>query len=191
MITQLHVRAINACSSRGILVIGATQFPCRLGNAGRRFMKREGDGASPIGIFKLEQLYYRPDKIVRPNTQIKSKPLKRSDGWCDAPGDLYYNQYVKLPYAASHEGLWRSDNAYNIVVSTNHNQRPRVRGFGSAIFLHVTDGMKGTEGCIALSQKHLKLVLARCSKDTRLVIWPNSGLASASFQKSPNRRGRK
>jgi L,D-peptidoglycan transpeptidase YkuD (ErfK/YbiS/YcfS/YnhG family) len=183
MITHLHIRAINACSSRGVLIIGASQFPCRLGKTGRRFMKREGDGASPIGVFKLEQLYYRPDQMLRPRTQVNSKPLKLSDGWCDAVCDLQYNRHVHLPLTASHERLWRADDAYNLVVSTNHNQKPRVRGFGSAIFLHVTDGKKGTEGCIALSQKHLKLVLSRCSKDTRLVIWPNSGLALAVFQK--------
>ncbi len=170
MITHLHVRAINACSSRGTLVIGATQFPCRLGKTGRRFMKREGDGASPIGVFRLEQLYYRPDRMNRARTHIKSKPIKKSDGWCDAPSDFHYNRHVKLPMAASHENLWRSDNAYDFVISTSHNQNPRVRGFGSAIFLHVTDGKNGTEGCIALLQKHLRLVLARCSKDSRLVI---------------------
>jgi L,D-peptidoglycan transpeptidase YkuD (ErfK/YbiS/YcfS/YnhG family) len=183
MITHLHIRAINACSSRGILVIGATQFPCRLGKTGRRFMKREGDGASPVGVFKLEQLFYRPDQIARPRTQIKLKPLKKSDGWCDASVNFHYNRRVNLPFTASHEALWRADNAYNIVISTDHNQKPRVRGFGSAIFLHVSDGKNGTEGCIALSQKHLKLVLSRFSKDTRLVIWPNSGLASALFRK--------
>lgn len=172
-------------------MIGATQFPCRLGKTGRRFMKREGDGASPIGVFKLEQLYYRPDRISRPRTQINSRQVKKSDGWCDASGVFQYNRQVNLPFAASHEQLWRADNAYNIVISSNYNQKPRIRGFGSAIFLHVTDGKKGTEGCIALSQKHLNLVLARCSKNTKLVIWPNSGLASALFQKSLNPPARK
>lgn len=191
MITHLHVRAINACSSQGMLIIGATHFPCRLGKTGRRFMKREGDGASPIGVFKLEQLYYRPGKALRPRTKIKSRQLKKSDGWCDDKSDFHYNRHVKLPFTKSHEDLWRLDNAYNIVISTNHNQKPRVRGFGSAIFLHVTDGKRGTEGCIALSQKHLALVLARCSKNTKLVIWPNSGLPSALFQKSPTRRAHK
>ena len=150
-------------------------------------MKREGDGASPIGVFKLEQLYYRADQTARPRTQIKSRPVKKTDGWCDSTDVFQYNCLVKLPIASSHEELWRADNAYNIVISTNHNQKPRVKGFGSAIFLHVTDGKKGTEGCVALSQKHLNLVLARCSKNPKLVIWPNSGLPSALFQKLPNR----
>jgi L,D-peptidoglycan transpeptidase YkuD (ErfK/YbiS/YcfS/YnhG family) len=174
IITHLHIRAINACSSRGILTLGATGFPCRLGKTGRRFRKREGDGASPVGIFRLEQLYYRSDKMGRPRTRLKSHPLSKDDGWCDAPSHFAYNRLVQLPFSASHEALWRSDDAYDLVISTSHNERPRIRGFGSAIFLHVTNGAKGTEGCIALSEKHLRMVLGRCTKETRLVIWLNS-----------------
>ena len=174
MITQLHVRAINACSSRGILTLGATRFPCRLGKTGRRFFKREGDGASPVGVFRLEHLLYRSDKMIRPRSRLKSRPLLKKDGWCDAPGHFAYNRLVLLPFSAGHEVLWRGDNAYDLVISTSHNQRPRIRGFGSAIFLHITDGTNGTEGCIALSEKHLRMVLERSTKDTRLVIWPSA-----------------
>lgn len=143
----------------------------------------EGDGASPIGVFRLEQLYYRADKMLRARINLKSRPLTKSGGWCDAPNHSSYNRHIKLPFNASHERLWRNDAAYDIVVSTSHNQKPRVRGLGSAIFLHVTDGTTGTEGCIALSEKHLRIVLGRCAKLTRLVIWPNSGLPSALLQK--------
>ena len=145
-------------------------FPCQLGKTGRRIRKREGDGASPIGVFRLEQLYYRSDKMVRPSTRLKAGPLSRADGWCDDPKHFAYNRLVPLPFSASHEVLWRNDNAYDLVISTNQNQRPRIRGFGSAIFLHVTNGTNGTEGCIALSKKHLRMVLGRCSKDVWLVI---------------------
>jgi L,D-peptidoglycan transpeptidase YkuD (ErfK/YbiS/YcfS/YnhG family) len=124
-----------------------------------------------VGIFRLEQLYYRSDKMGRPRTRLKSDPLSKDDGWCDAPSHFAYNRLVQLPFSAGHEVLWRSDNAYDLVISTSHNQRPRIRGFGSAIFLHITDG---TEGCIALSEKHLRTVLERITKDTRLVIWPSS-----------------
>lgn len=183
IITHLHVRAINACSSQGVLTIGASHFPCRLGKSGRRFHKREGDGASPIGVFTLEQLYYRADKMLRPRIKFISRPLTESDGWCDAPSHFSYNRLVKLPFGGNHEKLWRKDHAYDIVIATSHNMRPRIRGMGSAIFLHITDGTKGTEGCIALSEKHLRAVLNRCSKHTDLVIWPNSGLPSALLRK--------
>jgi L,D-peptidoglycan transpeptidase YkuD (ErfK/YbiS/YcfS/YnhG family) len=170
-ITYLHVYASNACSSHGVLKIGTTTFPCLLGKSGRRHRKREGDGASPVGIWKLEQLYYRPDKMSRPQTSMRCKPLKPTDGWCDAKFHRAYNHRIILPFSASHENLWRKDKAYDLVVTTDHNQRPRVQNHGSAIFLHVINaGAKGTEGCIALSEIHLRNVLARCSKNTYLVI---------------------
>ena len=170
MITHLHVRAINPCSSRGFLSVGANQFPCRLGKSGRRNMKREGDGASPVGSFKLEQLYFRPDKMHHPRTLLKIKSLKRSNGWCDSTQSFAYNRLVKLPFELAHEKLWRADSAYDIVITTSHNQRPRVRGAGSAIFLHLTNHANGTEGCVALSMRDLRIVLSRCSRNTRLVI---------------------
>ena len=146
-------------------------FPCLLGKSGRRFGKREGDGASPKGKWKLEQLYYRPDKIGHLQSAISSKALKKTDGWCDAAGTGRYNRHVVLPCAVSHERLWRTDQAYDLVVTTDHNQRPRKQFGGSAIFLHVINkGATGTEGCIALSEKHLRQVLSCCGKNTYLVI---------------------
>lgn len=170
-ITYLHVIARNACSSRGVLKIGQSYFPCQLGKSGRRFAKREGDGASPVGVWKLEQLYYRPDKMGRPRAALNCKAMKSRDGWCDAKFHGAYNRYVALPLQVSHENLWRKDAAYNLVITTTHNQRPRIQNHGSAIFLHIINGgAKATEGCIALSEKHLRNVLARCSKQTYLVI---------------------
>lgn len=170
-ITYLHVYARNACSSHGVLKIGRTTFPCLLGKSGRRYAKREGDGASPIGMWKLEQLFYRPDKMDKPRTALNCKPMKATDGWCDAKFNGAYNRYVALPFKASHESLWRKDAAYDLIVTTNHNQRPRIQNHGSAIFLHVIgQGATGTEGCIALSENHLRNVLSRLSRHTYLVI---------------------
>ena len=151
--------------------MGHSTFPCLLGKSGRRFAKREGDGASPKGLWKLEQLYYRPDKMGKPLSTLNTRALRPSDGWCDAAGHGQYNRYVALPLKVGHENLWRKDRAYDLVVTTNHNKRPRKQFGGSAIFLHVINkGAAGTEGCIALSEKHLRQVLSRCSRHTYVVI---------------------
>lgn len=97
--------------------------------------------------------------------------MKSNDGWCDAKFDGAYNRPVALPIKASHENLWREDDAYDLMVTTNHNQRPRIQNHGSAIFLHLIRAYaSGTEGCIALSEKHLRNVLSRCTRHTYLVI---------------------
>jgi L,D-peptidoglycan transpeptidase YkuD (ErfK/YbiS/YcfS/YnhG family) len=161
----------NANSSSGILQVGHMHFPCLLGKNGKTFRKREGDGKSPIGKWRLEQLYYRPDKIVRPRTSVNCKAMKSNDGWCDAAGHGRYNRHVTLPFKSSHENLWRNDQAYDLIATTNHNMRPRMQGGGSAIFLHVINrGSIGTEGCIALSEEHLRIVLGMCRRNTYLVI---------------------
>lgn len=171
LITHLHVFARNACASRGALKVGNSVFFCLIGRTGRRYGKREGDGASPKGKWKLTQLYYRPDRMGRPYFPSNAKALKPTDGWCDAAGHGQYNRFVTLPFNASHENLWRNDQAYDLIFTTDHNLRPRRQFGGSAIFLHVINaGASRTEGCIALSKKDLLQVLRRCSRQTYLVI---------------------
>jgi L,D-peptidoglycan transpeptidase YkuD (ErfK/YbiS/YcfS/YnhG family) len=88
--------------------------------------------------------------------------MRPEDGWCDAPGDRNYNRPVRHPYPASAERLWREDELYDVVVVLGHNQRPRIRAGGSAIFMHVArPGYLPTEGCIALARRHLLIVLER------------------------------
>ena len=90
------------------------------------------------------------------------RAIRRHDGWCDAPADRNYNRPVRLPYAASAERLWREDELYDVVVILNYNVRPRSRGRGSAIFMHVArPGYAPTEGCIALARGHLLRLLER------------------------------
>ncbi len=88
-----------------------------------------------------------------------------ADGWCDDPRDRNYNRYVRHPYPASAERMWREDNLYDVVVVLSHNDRPRVRGRGSAVFMHVArTGMTPTEGCVALRLPHLLRLLEHMSQ---------------------------
>ena len=143
-------------------------FPCVLGKNGRTFRKREGDGKSPRGAWLLVDAYFRPDRIL---ALRGARRLTSSDAWCDALGHKDYNRKVVLPFAASHEKLWREDAAYDILITTNHNQRPRLHGAGSAIFLHLwRKGAIGTEGCIALRRRDMLIVLSRLKAKAYLVI---------------------
>jgi len=167
-VTKLHVHAISDRASSGVLRLGNLRFPCLLGKKGRSTRKCEGDGKSPKGKWLITEIYFRPDRL----RGLKSaKRLKPSDGWCDAPTSKDYNRKVRLPFQPSHENLWRMDEAYDILAITNHNQRPRVKGAGSAIFLHLwRKGATGTEGCIALKRSDMLVVLAKLKGKTYLVI---------------------
>jgi L,D-peptidoglycan transpeptidase YkuD (ErfK/YbiS/YcfS/YnhG family) len=142
--------------------MGATWMPCALGRTGRRALKREGDGATPAGSWPLRCVLYRADRVPRPRTRLPVQTIRPQDGWCDFPADRNYNRRVPLPYPASAERLWRQDGLYDVVVVLGFNDGPRVRGRGSAIFMHVASpGLAPTEGCIALQRRHLLHVLQK------------------------------
>ena len=134
-------------------------------------LKREGDGASPIGIWQTRRLFYRPDRTAPPETRLPMVPLRAHDGWCDAPDDPLYNRPVCLPYPASAEKLWRADHVYNLIVELGYNDDPVVPGKGSAIFLHLArEAYQPTEGCIALAETDLRTVLRFLTPDSRIEI---------------------
>lgn len=123
--------------------------------------KREGDGASPLGVWPLRYVLYRPDRAPAPRTKLDVRPIRQDDGWCDDPAHPAYNQPVQRPFAASHEALWREDGLYDLVVVLGHNDDPPIAPLGSAIFLHLAKpDYAPTEGCIALSRPDLEAVLA-------------------------------
>lgn len=135
---------------------------CALGKGGvvEADAKREGDGCSPLGIWPIRRILFRPDKGDRPNTALATKALERDDGWCDAPMDPAYNKPVKLPHVASAERMWRDDHLYDLVGVLAHNDDPPVAGLGSCIFLHLAKpDYAHTEGCVALSRDDMLTLL--------------------------------
>ena len=109
-------------------------FPCTIGKGGLSTRKREGDGATPVGIHRVVGLLYRPDRMVAPSSW--AQPIRHNDLWSDDQGDVHYNYRVTAPYPYSHERLRRSDPLYDIVLLTDWNWPEATPGHGSAIFLH-------------------------------------------------------
>jgi L,D-peptidoglycan transpeptidase YkuD (ErfK/YbiS/YcfS/YnhG family) len=169
----LTVSARSASAVHGALRCGGRIMRCALGRGGRTARKREGDGATPIGLFRLGPVLYRADRGRRPLTALPVRAIRRTDGWCDAPGDRNYNRAVHLPYPASAETMWRGDHLYDLVVVLDYNVSPRRRGVGSAIFMHIAEpGYAPTAGCIALASRDLRLLLARLGRRASLRVVP-------------------
>lgn len=149
------------------------EFPCAIGKGGMipQAEKTEGDGGSPLGRWKLLRVYWRADRLPRPETDLPTIPISPEDGWCDDASDPLYNRPVLLPYPASHEKMWREDHAYDIVIELSHNRNPVEPGKGSAIFMHVArENYQDTEGCIALKLEDLQQVLKRCGPGSSVEI---------------------
>src|SRR5277367_6867478 len=98
-------------SGDGRLSLAGRDVRCALGRAGVRSApgKREGDGATPAGLWPLRGVLWRPDRLAAPSSRLPVGPIQPDDGWCDAPGDPAYNRPVHLPYPGSAERLWRED----------------------------------------------------------------------------------
>jgi L,D-peptidoglycan transpeptidase YkuD (ErfK/YbiS/YcfS/YnhG family) len=109
--------------------------------------------------------------MPRPRTSLPVRPLKHWDGWCDAVGDRNYNRWVRHPYPASAEKLWRSDRLYDLLVTLDHNACPRIQGHGSAIFMHVAGtSYPATAGCVAMQRAHLLRLLATAHRGSVLLV---------------------
>ena len=159
--------------SDGRFDIGERRTRCALGRSGVRPApdKREGDGATPLGVWALRRWLYRPDRSAPPHTAIPALSIAPDDGWCDAPGDSAYNRPVKLPYPASAETLWRDDGLYDLIGVLAHNDDPPIPGMGSAIFLHVAKAdFAPTEGCIALARPDLEAVLVLAEPGSAIAV---------------------
>lgn len=115
--------------------------------------KREGDGKTPLGLWPIRAALLRPDRLPAPQTKLPWRWLRPWDGWSDGVGDPAYNRPVFTPHRFSHEALWRTDHAYDLILVLAHNDSQPVPGLGSAIFWHVAqpDG-RPTEGCIAMER---------------------------------------
>jgi len=155
----------------GKLIWENQEFRCALGKSGISKNKREGDGATPAGCFPVKEVFYRSDRIKKPETIIPTRPLNKNDGWCDDPKDKNYNKFVKLPYFASAESLWRNDNLYDIIITLGYNDSPPIPEKGSAIFIHTArPNYSPTAGCIALVKPDIRKLLKKINKESLVCI---------------------
>lgn len=156
---------------KGRIFIGQASFPCALGRSGAGLKKREGDGITPKGVWRLGRLHMRADRVRL--GRKAGRRIKRTDWWSDDPSDRSYNRLVvsrPMP-KGSKEGLWREDRLYDIVIEIGYNDRPVRRHRGSGIFLHLArEGYLPTEGCVAVSLKTMRHILARIGPGTRVWI---------------------
>src|SRR3546814_16319580 len=92
----------------------------------------------------------------------------------DLPADpLHYNRLVRLPFAASHERMWRDDGLYDLVVEIGYNDMPPVPGLGSALLLPLARPAWGPpEGCVAVARDGLRASLEVGRASCRVRVCP-------------------
>jgi len=147
-------------------------FKCSIGKRGTTRSKSEGDHRTPKGIFKIQYLYYRKDRLRKPDTSLKCIKITKDRGWCDDVNfPKKYNKLIKIPNHIKHEKLFRKDHKYDLFIPIKYNfKNPKV-GLGSCIFIHLTNNYNPTAGCVALKKKDFLIMLKLINKNTKIRIF--------------------
>lgn len=140
-------------------------------------MKREGDGKSPAGIFRLNSLFsYGELESTMPHTKVDST------WYCvDDANSEYYNKIVSTTSISkdwnSAEDMKRKDHQYKFGVVVAYNTEPVKKLAGSCIFLHIWKGPgETTAGCTSMTEANLLMLIHSLdkTKNPTLVQMPAS-----------------
>lgn len=176
-LAQFRAYQRSAPDGRWRQVLGPWQAETGSGHLVAGAQRREGDGATPTGVYSIGPTMYgvEPDPG---GLRYRYRRLVCGDWWDEDPYSSQYNRFVALDCGATpdfgggSEALWTETVAYPYFAVIDFNTDP-VRGGsrapGSAIFLH--SWVYGpTEGCVALREWRLLEVLRWLDPARRPVI---------------------
>ena len=153
------------------LLLDKKKFNCNVGKNGIGLKTREGDLITPKGIYILKKVFFRSDRIQRPRTCLSLKKIEKFDYWCVDSKSKNYNMLITKNKKYKSENLYRKDSLYDIVIEISFNSFPRKKNKGSAIFIHCSENVNFTEGCISLKRKDIIELLKKISPSTKLSIF--------------------
>jgi len=139
--------------------------------------RREGDHATPIGVYGIGATMYGNDSNPG-GLDYAYHRLVCGDWWDEDPYSSLYNHFVHVPcgvmpaFAAWSEALWTETIAYPYFAVIQFNTHPIRAGAdapGAGIFLHSWVG-GATEGCVALREAQLLDVLRWLKRSAHPVI---------------------
>ena len=140
------------------------------GKNGVKTDKREGDGATPSGVYTFGRAFGVADD---PGSTLPYTKVTDLDVWVDDPKSKHYNQWAvkNAPDAdwKSAEQLIKYPKQYKYALAINYNANPTVPGKGSAIFFHCSTG-NPTAGCISVPEAAMIYFLTFIDEETRIAI---------------------
>ena len=126
-----------------------------------RFIKKEGDGKSPAGIFELKQAFgYAPFEVDYPY-----EVYTEEDHCVDDVNSQYYNKIIKSKRIQrdyqSYERMKFPKDYYKYGIVVDHNGitegEKLLRGAGSCIFIHIKS--IPTAGCTVMREEEIKEII--------------------------------
>jgi len=127
---------------------------------GAKYIKKEGDGRSPAGIFTLKQAFgYAPFRVKYPY-----RVYHETDHCVDDVHSRFYNKIVDSRqitvdyHSKEHMKFPKDFYRYGIVVNHNHiDEKGAVPGAGSCIFIHIKK--VPTAGCTVMQEAEIKTLI--------------------------------
>ena len=156
--------------NKDTLNVGEFKLKCCIGKKGISKNKVEGDLQTPSGKFKLGNLYWRSDRVKKPETKLFCRKIKKNMGWCNDSNSSYYNKEIQINNNIKHEKIYRNDYKYDLFILIKYNYLKTKKNKGSAIFIHLTKNYKATAGCIALSKKDFLILSKMLKKNSQIII---------------------
>jgi L,D-peptidoglycan transpeptidase YkuD (ErfK/YbiS/YcfS/YnhG family) len=148
----------------------AFEVPCHYGKNGLSADRRDGDGTTPIGLFKVLYCFGNaPD----PGAGMTYREVQRTSYWSGEKED--YNTWVDLEPGSREmkrsEYLYKFKISYKYAMAIDFNTNPVVWGKGFAIFIHcdyLDD--QTTAGCVAIEEKYMLRLVKECKDGTYLWV---------------------
>jgi zinc D-Ala-D-Ala dipeptidase len=144
----------------------------RAGGFTAQEVKREGDGRSPAGVFRLSSEFGFDDSP--PDNNMKYLPLTAETECVDDAGSAFYNEIVDRALIPRPD--WKSSEKmrevaqYRLGVVVAYNPR-RVKGAGSCVFMHIWRGVgAGTAGCTAIDQTTIRPIIETLDEKKKPIL---------------------
>jgi L,D-peptidoglycan transpeptidase YkuD (ErfK/YbiS/YcfS/YnhG family) len=154
--TVATLRAYRVSGSRRVLVFGPWRARVGYHGIAPAGAKREGDGRTPSGRYGFGFFF---GVQANPGFHFPFRHAYPYDVWDDDPASPRYNEWIdeRTTNPGAHPEPMHVVPAYDYSAVIAYNTA-RVRGRGSAIFLHVGTG-SATAGCVSLPRAEVLRVL--------------------------------
>jgi len=139
-------------------------------------VKREGDGKSPAGVFKLSAVFgFAPSEKMR-DLKMPYLHVSKALECVDDVRSRFYNRMIYRDKADSVD--WHSSEKmrkigakYELGVFVDHNAAMAKPGAGSCIFLHIWGGVDDpTIGCTAMPREKMQTIVRWLDADKQPVL---------------------
>lgn len=128
-------------------------------------VKKEGDGKSPAGIFRLSSAFGFATAEQMKNIKLPYRQLTDGIECVDDVKSGRYNSIVdrgaiSQPDWNSSEKMRQVTVQYRLGIVVDHNVNPMVPAGGSCIFMHIwLSDTTGTSGCTAMAPEQMESLL--------------------------------